>query len=112
MIIQSVGVWKARRQNPLSVGQVLFRTDGLRDPQRVRRQTQLCQVMSGTGQLLFYQLQPPLLTLPPSSTTLALHMFTGHMLIQLVNMTVKGLIERTLRQHYVTLSYNFAIETV
>ena len=54
------------------------------------------QVLSGTGQLLFYQLQPP--PLSPSTTTttttLPLHMLTGHMLIQLVNMTVNAPIEK------------------
>ncbi|KAI4831784.1 hypothetical protein KUCAC02_001307, partial [Chaenocephalus aceratus] len=49
------------------------------DSQRDGTQTQLCEdvglLLSGSGQLLLYQLQPPS---PPSTTT---------MLIQLVNMT-------------------------
>lgn len=63
------------------------------ETQRARRQTQLCQVLSGTGQLLFLPLaasHPPLLSpsLPPSLPTTTLHMLTGHMLTQLVNVTV------------------------
>lgn len=39
-------------------------------------------------------------------------MLIGHMLIQLVNMTVNVLIERRLLQHRAPLSYNFAQDSL
>lgn len=61
------------------------------DPKEARRQTQLCesggQVLSGAGQLLFLPLCSHPIPSPTTTTTLPLHMLTGHMLIRLVNMT-------------------------
>lgn len=82
----SVG-WRLKpcRQTPPFCGSD-WRTDW-RDPKELRKQTLLCEssgpVLSETGQLLFYQLQPP----PLHYQSLPLHMLASHMPVQLVNMT-------------------------
>lgn len=107
VIIQSVGVLKPCGQTPPFYG-----SDWLTDWERPKERGDklsfvrvVGQVLSGTGQLLFYQLQPPPLP-STTTTTLPLHMLTGHMLIQLVNMTVNAPIEKKrLLQHRAPLCY-------
>lgn len=102
VIIQSGGLWNLTDKQLLSVGPTDWRTGR---PKRVRTQAELCegsgQVLSGTGQLLFYQLHPH----PPPPRPTA-HAHRPHARGRF-NMTARPLIDRKLQQRSSSISHDF-----